>query len=342
MLEHWELAGPGLVFPTDSVIDFELGPMYRTHLEKQPVVTVAAMTRGPVEVAGKYGVMLTDPDGRIVEFVEKPTLEELREYYSDVPPEDFDRLPLLTNAGFYMIDAARLRDLADNVEIASLRRERLDFGKDLLPWLVGNGFPVHAHTVRAVGDLGNPRDYLQTMVDALHGDFESVTRHLGPPFDPERDVWIAPESLAMRDERTGKSLAEKLGEGMVTIGPAARIGRFCEIGPGVVITESNLDDDVEVREGAYISRSQIRDGAIVGPGAQLRNVVIGSMTEIRSEHASPTVIQDYVALGDEVVVYAGVRLMNDISVYPRLKIPTGIRVPPGSEIVGAADVLRFL
>ena len=342
MIEHWDLSGPALVFPTDSVIDFELAPMYRAHLERRPVATVAAMTRGPVEVAGKYGVMLTAPDGRIVEFVEKPSLEELHEYYADVPPEDFDRLPLLTNAGFYMMNTGALRELAGDPAIVAMRRERLDFGKDLLPWLVANDHPVYAHTVRAVGDLGNVEDYLATMVDALHGDFESVSRQLGPPFDPERNVWIAPESLSMRDERTGKTLAEKLGEGLVTIGPAVRIGRFCEIGPGVVITESNLDDDVEVREGAFISRSQIRDGAIVGPGARLRNAVVGSMTEIRSDHATPTVIQDYVALGDEVTVYAGVRLEGDIAVYPRLKIPNGIRVPRGSEITGAADVLRYL
>src|SRR5438094_3799166 len=30
MLEHWELAGAALVFPTDSIIDFELGPVFRT------------------------------------------------------------------------------------------------------------------------------------------------------------------------------------------------------------------------------------------------------------------------------------------------------------------------
>jgi NDP-sugar pyrophosphorylase family protein len=342
MLEYWDLSGTALVFPTDTIIDFELDPMYRAHLEKQAVVTVAAMSRAPVEVAGKYGVMLTDPEGRIVEFVEKPTLQELREHFSDVPGADFDRLPLLTNAGFYLVDSAELRGLADNVEIASLRRQRLDFGKDVLPWLVGNGYPVYAHTVRAVGDLGNVQDYIQSMVEALHGDFESVSRRLGPPFDPDRGVWIDPESLAMRDERTGKTLAEKLAEGLVTIGPAVRIGRFCEIGPGVVISESNLDDDVEVREGAYISRSQVRDGAIVGPGARLRNCVVGSMTEIRSDHASPTVIEGNVALGDEVTVYAGVRLQGDIAVYPRLKIPNGIRVPSGSEITGAADVLRYL
>jgi NDP-sugar pyrophosphorylase family protein len=342
LLEHWDISGSALVFPTDSIIDFDLEPMYRAHLERQPVVTVAAMSRGPVEVAGKYGVMLTDADGRIVEFVEKPTLEELRKHFADVPDGDFERLPLMTNAGFYLIDSGALRSYADNVEIASLRRQRLDFGKDLLPWLVGNGHPCYAHTVRAVGDLGNVQDYLDTMVEALHGDFASVTRQLGPPFDPEHGVWIAPESLSFRDERTGKTLAEKLGEGLVTIGPAVRIGRFCEIGPGVVISESNLDDDVEVREGAYISRSQIRDGAIVGPGARIRATVVGSMTEIRSDHATPTVIQDGVALGDEVTVYAGVKLQDNVMVYPRLKIPNGIDVPPGAEITGAADVLRWL
>ena len=179
-------------------------------------------------------------------------------------------------------------------------------------------------------------------MDALHGHFESVGRLMGLPFDPERRVWIAPESLSIRDSETGKSLDEKMAEGLVTIGPAVRIGRYCEIGPGVVITESNLDDDVEVRAGAYISRSQVRDGAIIGHRATIRSTVIGSMSEIRSEASTPTLLEEYVGLGDEVIVYAGVRLSGEIPVYPRLKIPTGIQVPPDTEITGPADVLRYL
>jgi len=42
----------------------------------------------------------------------------------------------------------------------------LDFGKDLLPWLVGNGYPVHTYAVRRIGDLGNVEDYIETMVQA--------------------------------------------------------------------------------------------------------------------------------------------------------------------------------
>ena len=330
------------MFPTDSVIDFELDPMARVHQETGAAVTVAAMTRAPDEVAEKYGVMLSDPACRILEFVEKPTLAELREALQVTDPEEFERLPLLTNAGFYLLDPEAMRKAAEDPEVAQMRAQRLDFGKDLLPWLVRNGYPVYAHPVRRIGDLGNVRDYVETTVDVLTGEFESVRRLMGKPFDPEANVWIAPESLSFRDDVTGKTLEEKIAEGMVTIGPAARIGRYCEIGPGVVITESNLDDDVEVRDGAYVSRSSVRDGAIIGPGATIRNSVIGSMSEVRSERGRPTAIEDFVALGDEVVVHAGVRIAGEVSVYPRLKLPEGIRVERGAELATPDDVLERL
>jgi NDP-sugar pyrophosphorylase family protein len=341
-LDHWDITSPALVFPTDSIIDFDLEPMYRAHVESGAVATIAAMVREPDEVAEKYGLMLADDDGRVTDFVEKPTLGELREHFHAASDEEFREMPLMTNAGFYLIDSAALRKLEDDPKIRRLRQRRLDFGKDLLPWLVGNGYRVQVHPVRRIGDLGNVEDYLETMFDALNGRFESVDRLLGPPFDPDEHVWIAPESLSLRDSTSGKTLAEKISEGLVEIGPAVRIGRFCEIHPGVRIRDSNLDDDVEVMERATIERSQIRDGAIVGAGAVVRETVVGSMTEIRSERENPTVIDGMVALGDEVLIYAGVHLANRVAVYPRLKIPSGIRVPPESDVTGPADVLRYL
>jgi len=342
MLDHWDITQPALVFPTDSIIDFDLEPMFRAHVEKRAVVTIAAMMREPDEVAEKYGVMLTDSDGRITEFVEKPTLAELREHFHASIDEEFRELPLMTNAGFYLVDSTTLRGLAGEAAVGDLRRQRLDFGKDLLPWLVGNGYPVYASPVRRIGDLGNVDNYLETMVDVLQGNFESVDRLLGPPFDPDNHVWIAPESLAMRDSTSGRTLAEKLAEGLVTIGPAVRIGRFCEIHPGVRISESNLDDDIEVQRDATIERSQIRDGAIIGASARLSQAVVGSMTEVRSEPFNPTTLERHVALGDEVVVYEGVHLADRVAVFPRLKLPTGIQVPAGVDVTGPADVLRYL
>jgi len=341
MMEYWDITQPALVFPTDSIIDFDLEPMFRAHQQSGATVTIAAMFRDPDEVAEKYGVILAD-NGRVRDFVEKPTLAEIREYFHAEDEETFRQLPLMTNAGFYIVESSQLRELSRDPIVIALRERRLDFGKDFLPWLVGNGFPVHVHPVRRIGDLGNVHDYIDTMVDVLNGRFESVDRLLGPPFDAERNVWIAPESLSMRDELTGSTLSEKIASGSVQIGPSTRIGRFCEIGPGVKIVESNLDDDVEVREGARIARSQIRDGAIVGAGALLSETVVGSMTEIRSDKELPTIVEDCVALGDEVTVHAGVHLAHGVSVFPRLKIPAGIHVPPDCEVTGPADVLRYL
>ena len=342
LMEHWDISQPALVFPTDSVIDFDLAPMVETHVRRGAVATIAAMMREPDEVAEKYGVMLTDDDGRVTEFVEKPTLGELREHFHAETDDDFRQLPLMTNAGFYLLDTEVVRGLIGNAEIERLRRTRLDFGKDLLPWLVGHGYPVYAFPVRRIGDLGNVRDFLETMIDVLRGEFQAVDRLLGPPFDAERNVWIAPESLAMRDSTSGTTLAEKIASGAVQIGPAVRIGRFCEIHPGVRIRESNLDDDIEVQRDASIERSQIRDGAVIGPSARLFEAVVGSMSEVRSEPFNPTSIERFVALGDEVVVYPGVHLADEVAVYPRLRLPFGISVPAGTELAGPADVLNHL
>jgi NDP-sugar pyrophosphorylase family protein len=342
LMEYWDISQPALVFPTDSVIDFDLAPMVETHVGRGAVATIAAMMREPDEVAEKYGVMLTDGDGRVTEFVEKPTLGELREHFHAETDDDFRQLPLMTNAGFYLLDTEVIRGLIGNAEIERLRRTRLDFGKDLLPWLVGNGYPVYAFPVRRIGDLGNVRDFLETMIDVLRGEFKAVDRLLGPPFDAERNVWIAPESLAMRDSTSGTTLTEKIASGAVQIGPAVRIGRFCEIHPGVRIRESNLDDDIEVQRDASIERSQIRDGAVIGPSARLFEAVVGSMSEVRSEPFNPTSIERFVALGDEVIVYPGVHLADEVAVYPRLRLPFGISVPAGTELAGPADVLNHL
>ena len=341
MMEYWDISQPALVFPTDSVIDFDLGPMLEAHLRRGSVATIAAMMREPDEVAEKYGVMLTDEDGRVTEFVEKPTLGELREHFHAETDEVFRELPLMTNAGFYLLDTGFIRGLIGNAEIERLRLTRFDFGKDLLPWLVGNGFPVHVFPVRKIGDLGNVRDYLETMIDALRGDFESVDRLLGPAFDPDRNVWIAPSRSRCATRPAGRPRREDRRRG-----GADRSGgqdrQVLRDPPGVRISDSNLDDDIEVQREAWIERSQIRDGAIIGPSARLSEVVVGSMSEVRSEPFNPSSLERFVALGDEVIVYPGVHLADDVSVYPRLKLPFGISVPAGTEVAGPADVLRHL
>lgn len=341
-LDFWGVDGPVLVFPTDSLYDFSLEEMLDAHTSKGSLVTVAAMARGPEQVAGKYGVMLTDHDGRITSFVEKPSLIELREAFPTPSPEEFERLPLLTNAGMYLFDPIGILKYGQDPDVMALRERRLDFGLDYLPWLVGRGLPVYTHPASRTGDLGTVVDYIDTMVAMLRGHFQTLIPLIGEPFDKERRIWIPPETLQYRDEVSGKTLEEKLEEGLVQIEGNVRLGKYVEIEPEVVISDSNIDDGVEIDRGAKIQRSAVRDGAIIGPHAALTDTYVGSMVEIRSDTGRRTVVEGYAAIGDEVVVQEGVHLIGRINIYPRVKIPTGANIPDGAEIRDADDVLRFL
>lgn len=341
-LEYWDIDQPALIFPTDSLYDFSLGEMLEAHLNNGAVATIAAMARGPQQVAGKYGVMMTDSDNRITEFVEKPSLVELREAFPTTSSEEFERLPLLTNAGMYLVDSAAVRKYGQDPDVMALRQKRLDFGMDFLPWLVGHGLPVYAHPASRTGDLGTVVDYIDTMVATLRGEFASLAVLVGEPYDPERRIWIPPETLHARDDLSGKTLEEKLEDGSVEIGQNVRLGKYVEIEPGVRIVDSNIDDGVEIDEGAQVRRSAIRDGALIGAHAAVTDSYIGSMVEIRSSTTRRTVLEGYVGIGDEVVIQEGVHLLGRISVYPRVKVPLGAEIPEGAEIRDSDDVLKYM
>jgi NDP-sugar pyrophosphorylase family protein len=339
-LEYWDIESPALICPADSLYDFSLVRLLASHHRRGALLTVAGMARSPSEVAGKYGVMVAGRDGRVTSFLEKPSLNELRHQFPGLAGDGAE--PLMTNAGMYLMDSAAMRKHAHEPEMRRLRERRLDFGLDLLPWAVDRGLAVYADPVDRTGDLGTVVDYIETMVDLLGGAFTTFSELMDAPYDGQRRVWIPPETLRFRDEVSGKSLEEKLEEGLVTLGSNVRLGRYVEIGPEVSIENSNIDDGVDIGQGVTIDRCAIRDGAIIGPGARLSSSYVGSMTEIGSTEEHATVLEEYVAIGDEATVLPGAHLRDRISIHPRLKIPAIAVIPPGTEIRDAEDVLRWL
>ncbi|MDR3079923.1 MAG: NTP transferase domain-containing protein, partial [Streptomyces sp.] len=87
-LEQWDLTGRALVLPVDSVFDFSLAELEATHEESNAVVTVAAVARSPLEVAGKYGAMRTGADGLVSGFVEKPSLARVHEVFPEATSDN--------------------------------------------------------------------------------------------------------------------------------------------------------------------------------------------------------------------------------------------------------------
>ena len=324
-LEHWGLDGPVLVFPTDSVFDFSLDELVGAHRAQGAVVTVATVARTPREAAGKYGVLRLAGQ-RVLGFREKPELAEAEAIAREAGRGDG---LVDVNAGLYLVDGARLRALAETPRLRRLAHTRLDWGGDLLPFLVEQGQPVAAHRIARFGDLGTPRDYLETLGDVLRGRFPLLTEDLGPAREPDGSVRIHDSSLQLADADTGLTLARKLEAGLVHIGPNVRIGRDVEIGPGAWIEDTDIGDGVDLGPGVVLRGAACADHAIVGTGARVVDAYVGSMAVVESTARRRTVLGAYTALGDGARIAAGLRL-NGVHVYPRVEIAADTPVASGA------------
>lgn len=338
-LEHWDLRGSALILPVDSLFDFDLAELAETHRESRALVTLAAVERTAAEVAGKYGVMQTDAKGLVTGFVEKPGLDRLRERFPESFGERAATLP--TNAGMYLVECGRLRLLAREPELLRQSHQRLDWGGDLLPRLVESGEPVALHAINRLGDLGNVPDYLKTLRHVLDGAYGQMNRLMEAPNDPGTRSWIHRSTLLAKDDVTGTTLAQKIEEGTVVIGPGVRIGQEVEIGPRVRLEYADIGDGADIHEGSTLIRAACGESALIGPYAQISDSYVGPMAEIRSELHQPARLEGHSAIGDGAVLAAGSRF-HGVSVYPGLRVPALAGLPAGTELRTAQDILHWM
>ncbi|MGF1425301.1 sugar phosphate nucleotidyltransferase [Kitasatospora sp. LaBMicrA B282] len=330
-LEHWDLGGLALVFPSDSVFDFDLAAMVRAHRAADAVVTVASVLRPAAEAAGKYGVLRRGPDGLVERFLEKPDRRTVETLAGPVAE---------TNAGMYLVDCERLRLAGREPELVALAGRGLDWGGDLLPHLVAHGHRVASHPIAKFGDLGSPRDYLTTLREVLRDEYPQLSSRIEPPPSALARARIHPSSLHSKDRTSGRTLAEKIADGTVRIGPDVRIGRDVEIGPGVTLIGSDVGDGVDIGEGSLLRGVACGDHGIIGPGARISDSFLGTMVEIDSTLLRPVRLAEFCALGDGVRVRAGTRLRG-VNVFPRLEVGSGVQAPPGTSLAGLQDLLHW-
>lgn len=340
--DYFDLQDTAFVFSTDSVLDIDLPGMIDQHTRSGAVVTIAASQQSADSIAGRYGLMDRVADNRVQGFMEKPSLEQILTHYGVTADQANNLPPLVTNAGFYLMNICALRDICRHPEVIAMRKTQFDIGGDLLPWLVRNGYPVYCYEVGRMGDLGNIPSYLETMIDVMHGRFPSMNS-LTPAgtLDMSNNL-IDPESLAMTDPISRLTLAEKIQQGLIEIHPPVRIGKYVRIYPGVTLSECNIDDDCEIFEHATITRSSIGAGSLIGPCSLIEDTLTGTMVEIQSTHERPVALKRFVAIGDEVVVRDGVTLTDSVTIHPRLKVPAGVQIPPYTDIGSAEQMLEHL
>ena len=139
----------------------------------------------------------------------------------------------------------------------------------------------------------------------------------------------------MTDPISRLTLAEKLEQGLVEIRPPVRIGKYVRIYPGVTLSECNVDDDCEILEQSTIIRSSVGSGSLIGAHSHIEDTLTGTMVELQSSREQQIVLKGYIAIGDEVIMRGGITLNGAVTIYPRLKVPSSIRIPANTEIESA-------
>ena len=257
-----------LVISGDALCDVDLGSLMRRHEETGAAVTIGLKS---VDNPLEFGIVVTDEDGRVERFLEKPSWGQV---FSDT-----------INTGIYVLEPEVLTHIPTDGPY--------DFSKELFPLLLEMGRPIYGHVLDGYWqDIGNLDQYRQANFDALD---ERVRLNV-EGVRLRGNIWIG-EGADIDD-------VEAI-EGPSFIGNHCRIARDASVGPYTV-----LSNGVTLRERARTVRTVIDSATHVGRSALIEGAIVGRSCDIR-DHVriqEGAAIGDEVTIGSESSIMPHVRI----------------------------------
>ncbi|MBO4770422.1 MAG: glucose-1-phosphate adenylyltransferase [Clostridia bacterium] len=267
-----------LILSGDHIYKMDYSEMIKYHSGKKSVCTIAVRTVPP-EDASRMGIMSADSDGRITEFEEKPAHPKSN----------------LASMGVYVFSWKTLKKyLVDDENDPSSEN---DFGKNVIPALLGKGERLFAFTFRGYWrDVGTLPSLWQANMDLLD------------PGDPINRG--APENFRVYSRNYAHPSTTVLGSGRIS---RSYVAEGCVIAGDVSGSIVSIGSVVE--EGAAVSDSVLMPGAVVRAGATVHHAIIGEETEIGANCS------------------VGVPGSENLTVVGHRKIiPSGTALEPGSVV----------
>lgn len=236
-----------LVLNGDVLTDLDLHRFVDFHVARGAEATIHLH---PVADPSRFGVVPTDAEGRVLDFVEKPPA---------------GRAPTnLINAGTYVLEPSVLDRIPEHRKV-SIERETF-------PQLAADGTLFACPGSSYWIDVGVPAQYLQAQTDMLTGlnpeGVHGIGGHEGPS---GRIDGIHPGAQVAVEAKVVRSV---LGEGAI-VEAGARVegavllpgARICK---DAIVLDSVLGEGAVVETGASVTGgSVIGDGEVVAAGAQL-------------------------------------------------------------------------
>jgi len=224
---------PSLVISGDVLTDIDLGAAWEFHKKKKALVTIVlTRSHNPLQ----YGVVITNADGRIQRFLEKPSWGEV---FSDT-----------INTGIYILEPEVVNHIPEG--------EPFDFSKNLFPQLLAAGQPLYGYVAKGYWkDVGDLTEYRTAHLDLLDGKIDLTVP--GKPLKNHPNV------------RAGTGTVIEDG---VRFQGSVLLGANCRIGKGADIRRSVLGNNVRVGDSASIRNSVVWDHSVLDTETALREAII--------------------------------------------------------------------
>jgi mannose-1-phosphate guanylyltransferase / phosphomannomutase len=257
-----------IVISGDAITDIDLSAVIDFHREKEALATLTLYrVPNPLE----YGVVIIDEEGRIQQFMEKPSWGEV---ISDT-----------VNTGIYVLEPALLDYFEPD--------KPFDFSSDLFPILLEKGDPLYGYVAGGYWcDVGSLSEYVRASSDLLNGqvNLAELGERLRGGVWGGQGVEIAPDAQIY--------------------GPAY-VGTGVEIKGGVIIHGPTVIQDYTVVDRyAHIERSIVWRNCYIGEGVELRGAIVGQQCSLKRKAVvfEGGVIGDGSIIGEGAVVHPGVKI----------------------------------
>jgi glucose-1-phosphate adenylyltransferase len=261
-----------VIFGADHIYRMNIREMIEFHMHKRAQATIAAI---PVEreMASEFGVIETTPDGTVIAFHEKR---------ADAPSMPGDPTRVLASMGNYIFSTDLLLDelYAD----AQNENSSHDFGKDILPGLVGRTemFAYDFQTNRIPGDPATQQPYWRDVgtIDAYY-DANMDLRSVTPALNLYNRQWPlrtssysdAPAKFIFDEHgRRGQAIDSIVAGGTILSGGMVRnsvLGRGVRLHSGALVEDSILFDNVDIGRRARVRRAILDKNVRIEPDASV-------------------------------------------------------------------------
>lgn len=259
-----------LVISGDLVTDFDLTEAITWHNEKGSLATLL-LTRMENPLA--YGIVITDENGRIVRFLEKPTWGEA---FSDT-----------INTGIYILEQSAIELIPP--------RTNFDFSQNLFPLMLSKQMALYGKTMKGYWkDVGNVEEYRLAHIDLFDDKFklnlktECKTSEQGDLFLGERVT---------------------MGEGVEFTGKVI-LGNDVAIESGCKLHNCAIGDRSRLGQSSELTNTTIWSDATIGAEAVMTNAIVGSSARLGEnvQLLDDVIVSDSCEIGASATVKANCKI----------------------------------